>query len=194
MRHVTQAVVFCAGLLVLAPAAAHADTYFSPFVGVNTGSGEKLRGSLDTSKPTFGLNLGGGLGTGVFATEIDFGYGPGLFGSESNYGKNSVLDFMGNLILGVPLHTGTGAVIEPYAQGGLGLIRTQIDGGALFHQKSHTNNTGFNVGGGLVGLFRDNLGIRADVRYFRTASGNIIDNFDLGNIHYWRATIGVVFW
>ena len=57
------------------------------------------------------------------------------------------------------------------------------------------------VGGGLNGYFNEHVGLRGDVRYFRSlqgdddADGIIIDPrlFDLGEFDFWRATVGVSF-
>lgn len=45
-----------------------------------------------------------------------------------------------------------------------------------------------------MGYFATHIGIRGDVRYFRTLQDNSNDSldFDLGGFHFWRASIGVV--
>ena len=50
-----------------------------------------------------------------------------------------------------------------------------------------------NPGNGLNGFFTDNIGIRGDVRYFRTLSETEADDaFDLAlsDFDFWRATVG----
>ena len=41
-----------------------------------------------------------------------------------------------------------------------------------------TNDWGWNLGLGAMGFFNDHFGVRGDVRYLRTFSGNFIDGFD----------------
>ena len=55
---------------------------------------------------------------------------------------------------------------------------------------------GFNVGGGLMGNFSDNIGWRGDLRYFRALADDEEDNeFDIaiGDFDFWRGTFGVTF-
>jgi hypothetical protein len=52
------------------------------------------------------------------------------------------------------------------------------------------------LGGGVTGFFTDNVGIRGDLRYFRSLQDNEPDgNLDLGlsGFHFWRGTVGVTF-
>ena len=69
--------------------------------------------------------------------------------------------------------------------------------GDLFDSVSR-NDFALNVGGGLTGYFNDHVGLRGDLRYFRSLQGNsnggiIIDprNFNLGNFDFWRGTVGL---
>ena len=62
------------------------------------------------------------------------------------------------------------------------------------------NDFALNVGGGLQGNFNEHVGLRGDIRYFRSLQGNgddgiIIDprEFDLGDFDFWRGTVGVSF-
>src|SRR5437899_3979061 len=82
--------------LVCAPTQARADGYVSPFIGVN------FNNNSGNGRANFGVNAGG-MGAGVIGGEIDLGYAPSFFGNQGLYGSNYVLDFMGNLIVGVPI-------------------------------------------------------------------------------------------
>jgi hypothetical protein len=46
---------------------------------------------------TFGVSAGG-MGAGVIGGEVDFGYNPSFFGTQNDFGNNSVLNVMRNLI------------------------------------------------------------------------------------------------
>jgi opacity protein-like surface antigen len=178
--------------LVLAPMQARADGFVSPWIGTSFGSGS----SIDNGRTTFGVNAGA-MGAGVIGGEVDFGYNPSFFGTKNDFGNNTVLDLMGNVIIGVPIGGTHGAGVRPYVTGGLGLLRTQIDGGTLFNVSSSNNMFGWNLGGGVMGYFAQHVGIRGDIRYLRGFEdlNTGITAIDLNNnqLKLWRASIGVVF-
>jgi hypothetical protein len=65
----------------------------------------------------------------------------------------------------------------------------------LFNDLS-TNDLGVNIGAGIGAQMTDNVGIRGDVRYFRSVQDNQPDNdFDLslGSFDFWRGTVGLTF-
>ena len=104
---------------------------------------------------------------------------------------------MVNAIVGIPIGGQTGPGIRPYVAGGVGLVRSSISPTnlSLFNDLS-TSDFGINLGGGLTGFFSDNVGIRGDIRYFRSLQDNEPEGFlDLGlsSFHWWRGTVGVTF-
>src|SRR6185437_8063623 len=173
----------CAVALAATPRNASADWTLTPFVGWNFG------GSADVNNPAAGTNFNNsfehkidygvsiaGMGNGIFGGEFDFGYSPNFFETSAavngfQFANNSnVTTLTGNLIVGAPVG-GHGASIRPYAVGGVGLIRTKVqDIGGIFDVASK-NDFGFDVGGGVMGFFSQNVGIRGDVRYFRSFNG-----------------------
>jgi opacity protein-like surface antigen len=184
--------------VVCAPALAHAEGYVSPWVAANAGT---RFGDFDNGRAGFGVNAGG-MGNGIIGGELDFGFSPSFFGNKSDFGSNSVIDFMGNVIVGVPLGGTRGAGVRPFLTGGLGLIRTQIDGGGLTGTltdiSSSNNMFGWNLGAGVMGYFNDHVGLRGDVKYLRGFEDmrtgiDIIDFNAPGQFHFWRASAGVVF-
>jgi opacity protein-like surface antigen len=188
------------------PAKASADWLFTPFVGLNWGSSVTFNdefGDFDDEfekRGTFGASLAW-MGGGIAGFEIDFGYTPNFFesteGSEDfDYGENNLTTLMANLTLGAPIGGQSGGGIRPYASGGVGIIRSNIgDAEDLFDVDS--TNWGFNVGAGVAGFFTDNIGLRGDVRYFRSFSDteDSDDDFDvtLGDLKFWRGSVGVTF-
>ena len=189
----------------LTPAKASADWLFTPFVGLNWGSAVTFKDALGDfddeleKRTTFGATLAW-MGAGVIGFELDFGYTPNFFEStegdaDFDYGDNNLTTLMANVVLGVPIGGQSGLGIRPYASGGVGLIRSSIgDVEDLFDVSS--NDWGFNVGAGVMGFFTDNVGIRGDVRYFRSLRDNEPDDeFDvaLGALHFWRGSVGVTF-
>ncbi len=55
-----------------------------------------------------------------------------------------------------------------------------------------------NAGAGLMGFFTDHVGLRGDIRYFRSFEDTDPDtdvDFDLagGDFDFWRGTVGLAF-
>jgi hypothetical protein len=188
MRRVIKIFLLCTTIaLVCAPTPARADGWFSPFIGTNFGN------NSGDGRANFGFNAGG-MGAGIIGAELDFGYAPSFFGNAGTFGSNYVMDVMGNLIVGVPVGGTHGKGVRPYATIGAGLMRSQITGGVGNSIVEVANNeVGLNAGAGVMGFLSQHVGLRGDVRYFRTLSGNsTIDNIDFGAFHFWRASFGVV--
>jgi opacity protein-like surface antigen len=189
-------------LVAAAPAPASADWTFSPFIG-STFAGELNDVDLDESTQNK-LSWGGSLmwmGEGIAGFEVDFGYTPEFFFSDNDnevdfIGDGNVTTFMVNAVIGIPIGGDSGAGIRPYATGGLGLIRQSVDE-VIDVFDADNNSLGFNVGGGLMGMFTDNVGIRGDIRWFRqfrNESDGLDDlDFDLSGLSFWRGTVGVTF-
>lgn len=188
-----------------APAKASADWLFTPFVGMNFGGAVTFNDALGDfddefeKRGTFGASLAW-MGAGIVGFEVDFGYTPNFFEStegdfDFDYGDNNVTTLMANVVVGAPVGGQTGMGIRPYASGGVGIIRSKIgDAEDLFDVTS--NDWGYNVGGGVAGFFSDNVGLRGDIRYFRSLQDNEPDDeFDvaLGDFKFWRGSVGVTF-
>ena len=183
-------IIASAAAVVLAPMQARADGFFIPWVGSAFGS------NINNGQAAIGVSAGG-MGAGIIGGEMDFGWSPSFFGTKSDFGNNTVMNLMGNVIIGVPIGGTHGAGVRPYVVGGIGLVRTQIDGGTIAKVSSSNNMFGWDAGGGVMGYFSDHVGLRGDVRYLRATSdlNSGVSSLDLsGNqLHYWRATVGVVF-
>lgn len=180
MRRVLKSVLFLAAVaLVWAPVQARADGYVSPWGGVNFGS------DINNGRAAVGVNAGY-MGAGILGGEIAFGYSPRFFGSKSDFGNNSVIDLMANIVLGAPIGGTHGAGLRPYVSGGVGLIRTQVDhgNGIDLSPIGSNNDFGWNAGVGVTGYMAQHFGLRGDVRYFKDT-----DTFDF---HYWRVSAGIV--
>ena len=176
-----KAAVVVATIMGLAPAPAFADGFFSPWAGINFAN-EPADG-----RGSFGLT-GGSMAGGVIGGEIDFGYSPSFFGEENVFGNNNVVTFMGNLIVGLPLGGTQGPSVRPYVTAGGGLIRSKID---VLSTDISSNDFGINAGGGVMLFFGDRLGVRGDLRYFRTGWGDF-EFFDFESVDFWRASVGLV--
>ena len=117
-----------------------------------------------------------------------------------------------------PLSQGVSATVtknwQPFVSGGLGAITLRSDDltgniGNDFNQNFASDDTqlGGNIGFGIMG-FAQNVGVRADVRYFHAFGDNALENalninsstFDdsspisiLPGLNFWRANIGLAF-
>jgi opacity protein-like surface antigen len=189
-RVIKSLLIASATAVVLAPVPARADGFFIPWVGSAFGS------SIQNGQAAIGVS-GGAMGAGIIGGEADFGWSPSFFGTKTDFGNNTVMNLMGNVILGIPVGGQHGAGVRPYVVGGLGLVRTQIDGGTVAHVSSSDNMFGWDAGGGVMGYFSDHVGLRGDVRYLRATSDlkTGVTTLDLGGnqLHFWRASVGVVF-
>lgn len=187
--------------LMLAPANASAQSwFFSPFIGGNFGGSADFGDFPDADdeverRMDFGATLG--WNPSVVGFEIDLGYSPNFFQDTAGdrnfeFGDSNVTTLMGNVLLSAKPGTG----FRPYLSTGLGLIRANVSSGSNLFNDLSTNDLGFNIGGGANAQFNDNIGIRGDVRYFRSLQDNEPDNeFDLslGSFDFWRGTVGLTF-
>jgi hypothetical protein len=191
MRKALKAFVLAAAIgLIVAPAPARAEGYVTPWVGANWGS------DLTNGRAAFGVTAGG-MGGGIFGGEVNFGYSPSFFGTQNDFGHNTVIDLMGNVIIGVPIGGGHAGVVKPFVTAGVGLLRTQIDGGTVANVSSSNNMWGWNAGGGVMGYFNEHVGLRGDIRYLRgfedlATGNNVIDLNGNNQLHFWRISGGVV--
>src|SRR3954467_3039923 len=123
-RAIKTLILASAAAVVLAPMQARADGFVTPWVGSAFGS------SIQNGQATLGVSAGG-MGAGIIGGEADFGWSPSFFGTKSDFGSNTVMDLMGNLIMGTPRAGAAGGGVAPYVVGCLRLIRSQIDRGTL---------------------------------------------------------------
>jgi len=202
MRRVSGILGVAAALMIFAaPSTASAEGYVSPWIGVNFGTNPFVsladgRDLDDGARTSYGVTAGY-MGAGIIGGEFDFGYSPSFFGDKSDFGSNNVLTTMGNVIIGIPIGGTKGAGVRPYVTGGIGLIRTSY--GELLNFDAVSNHDfGYNLGAGIMGYFATHIGIRGEVRYFRTFADDVfgdfgnLPNLDLGSFHFWRASFGVV--
>ncbi len=192
MHRVLLAIVVAAMVLAL-PAAGSAQTYLVPEIGVDFGGSAgkcpSLLNDCQEKRANYGVAFGH-LAAGIFGFEGDIGYAPDFFGESSSFGTNAVLTAMGNLVVGIPA-----GPVRPFVTGGIGLIRTRLD--LLLTPSSENfsaNNFGYNFGGGVMIFLPAHLGIRGDIKYFRSASDVSIFGISLANsaISYTRVSVGLV--
>jgi opacity protein-like surface antigen len=184
MKYLIRIVTIAAGV-TLAPVAAHADGFITPFAGFNFG-GDSANCISATNCEEKRINWGVSLGTthGVFGFEEDIGYAPEFFGKTSG-GDNAVLTVMSNVMIVVPA-----GPIQPYVLAGLGLIRphAKLDSSALSVDQ---NTLGYDIGGGLNVFLLHGLGLRGDVRHLHTLQDVTLGVFQNQPLDFWRASAGL---
>jgi len=191
--------------LAAMPARASAQWFVTPFIGGNFGGSARFGtfdGDFDDEferRVNFGATVGW-LGHGIIGFEADVGFAPNFFqdtrgDADFGFGDSNVTTLMANVLVSGPIGGTTGPGIHPYGSGGVGLIRSAINAGDFFDDLA-TNDFGFNVGGGANVYFNDNIGIRGDIRYFRSLQDNEPDDdvdLALSDFSFWRASVGVTF-
>jgi opacity protein-like surface antigen len=180
-----------------APASASADWLFTPFVGVTFGGSAEVGGAGDSFSDkfdrtgTYGASLEW-MGAGAFGFGLDLGYSPNFFrdSDTGEFGDGNVTTLMANVIVGAPM-----GAVRPYASGGVGLMKQKVGDVGQFFDAIESTDFGFNAGAGVMAFFTDNIGIRGDVRFFRSMRDTDPDGIDLelGAFKFWRGSIGVTF-
>src|SRR5262249_35556574 len=138
-------------------------------IGTVFGGSARVAGLGQSFGSDFGnqFNWGASLaGGGIGSFELDFSVSPNFY-RNSNAGFNFIGD--GNVTtLTANLMIGAKGPVRPYIVGGGGLIKSSVDNVGQFLTKVDSSDFGFDLGGGLILLFGHTVGIRGDLRYFRS--------------------------
>ena len=179
---------------VVTPAAARADGMIVPFFGVNFGgnSGRGIANAIDAKRFDWGVSFAY-MGAGVLGLEADIARSPDFYG-RTDIGGSSVLTATGNLLVGIPIGGQKGVGFRPYALAGLGVIRSKVDG---FSDVLSLDNSeaAFDFGGGAMFFFGTHVGVRGDVRYFRTFKDVAFDIIHVdtpGKLDFARGSAGLI--
>jgi opacity protein-like surface antigen len=178
----TTGIVVVAALMCASPA--FADRAITPYIGYNYGGDSSncvsLRDCQD-KHANLGVSFGPADGSGF---EEDIAYAKNFFG-EAPGTDNSVLTVMSNLLIGIPL-----GPIHPFAVGGVGLIRPHASLNVTDLVTSK-NAFGWDLGGGLTISLGTHLGVRGDIRHFRTFEDLTLFVFTGGKLSFTRASVGL---
>ena len=176
-------------LLTASPAAAQG--FISPFLGFDYGGDSGCPTASGCENKHSNLGVAGGTLGAIAGAEVEFAYARDFFGDTPGV-DTSVLTLMTNVIVGPRI-----GVIRPFVLGGVGLIKShvELDAGSLLDS---SNNFGWNIGGGLMLMFGEHVGVRGDIRRFKSFQDiGILDFIGLGlsdeKLTYNRASAGVVF-
>lgn len=150
------------GLLGGVAQPASAQVFLSPIVGYNFGGDSGCPSATNCKDKNLNLGIAFGNYGDLFGLEEELAYAKDFFGEVPSQ-ESSVVTLMTNLLLSPNVGT-----IKPYALIGVGLIKTNVEFGALSSLTSNDLNTiAWNLGGGVTAQFTDRLGIRGDVRFFK---------------------------
>jgi opacity protein-like surface antigen len=175
------------GVCVIAPTPAAAQGFISPFIGFDYGGDSGCPTATGCEDKHSNLGVAGGKLGAIAGAEVEFAYARNFFGDTPGV-DTSVLTLMTNVIVGPRI-----GVIRPFVLGGVGLIksRVELDAGSLLDS---SNQFGWNIGGGVMLMFGDHVGVRGDIRRFKSFQDISILGFDLSEekLTYNRASAGLV--
>lgn len=172
-------------LTVVLPPAEAAESFFgvTPFGALTFGrDAPRTRGDFGLAASFFSDRLVG--------LELEVGHSPGYYGTSGEVGENSRTTLMANVMVSGPLRG-----LRPYASGGVGLVRSRVEGPGGLFGVSRTDG-GMNLGAGVLGFPRRRLGVRAELRYFRNLAppedrGRSF-GLEFGSTDFWRVAAGVL--
>jgi len=191
-------VALCGVLIAVRPPGAYAEWHLTPFIASSFGGDTNFNLTQVRRHWSFGgtVRL---VGAGPLGLESIFVYVPGPFesiGPENSITKSHTFALMGNVVLTTP-RSWSEYGLRPFVSGGLGWLRATHND---IEFPVRANLAGYNVGGGAVGFLTDKVGVRFDLRFYRTVPpgekpGEQTLTGDGGRVrlHYWTGSVGVVF-
>jgi hypothetical protein len=177
-RLIISAIAAAAMIAVTAPNA-DGQSSFNPFqIGASAGVGLPTGDLSDIANTGYNVTVIGGYRplNSPIAVRVDAAYNQ--FGLKNTNGNVNIPAFTGNLVYELP-----GASFSPYAIGGAGLYRTNVDvsGGG----SAGENHFGFNVGGGIKLPLTTSFETFVEARWNRVSVNN-------GSFSFVPVTIGIL--
>ena len=168
---------------------ARAQGFVSPFIGYDFGgdSGCQQATGCEDKQLNMGVSVGA-LGKAV-GFEEEFGYARDFFGKLPTQ-SSSVLTLMSNLMIAPAI-----GPVHPYVTGGVGLMKTHVDFTSSSILNTNNNGAAWDFGAGVMGFFGSHVGVRGDVRQFRSFKDFDVLGVTIQNakLRYNRASAGLVF-
>lgn len=182
-RLAARSLAFCLLIMVFGPRSVWADAFVTPFVGFSFGA-QATGCNPATCEQRTNLGISAGTSHGIFGFEEDVSYIKEFFGKQPGV-QNAVLTVASNMLFKIPAGT-----MEPYAIVGLAFIRPHatLDVAGMEMQR---NSLGFDVGGGFTLRLQQHLGVRSDLRLFRTFKDMNLGVFSSEQLEYWRGSVGL---
>jgi hypothetical protein len=181
----------------------HADILAIPFVGGTF--------KAQTALPVLGLPIdpsalsrtmvlgiaGMWLSPGVLGVEGELAHAPGFFEGHPLLVGSNITTVTGSLVLAAPLSL-TRESLRPYLVGGLGLLHVGASD-LIRLAEVDRDLLGLSLGGGVIGMLSDQLGLRFDIRQTRSVRDDEVTTAAFPSpqasvrvrLSHWRATAGV---
>jgi opacity protein-like surface antigen len=177
----------CLTLMTAAPA--RAQGFISPLIGFDFGGDSHCAAVSNCEDKNLNVGVSLGVMGNVFGFEEELAFAKDFFGEAAGLDSN-VLTLMSNAMLVPNL-----GPFRPYALAGVGLIKSHIELTPSDVLTSDNNHFGWDIGGGLMILFGDHVGVRGDIRYFHSFQDLEVLGISLGSdkLDYGRAAAAVVF-
>lgn len=182
-------------LVLVAPA--RAEFFVIPFAGIKFGGSTSIV-DLELAAGTKKFVLGAAalkLGSGFLGFEAEFGNIAGFFENDSAplplvKSGSYVIDLTGSLVFTLPPGA-TNFGLRPYAVVGGGLIHA---GAEDYFETLKVRRTVpvINFGGGALGMFTNNVGVRFDIRHLRSLTQDAATGGVGRRISYSRFTTGLL--
>jgi opacity protein-like surface antigen len=197
---IMRCVLLVATASTLAPRVAAAEWLVTPFIGWQLGgagsvsAGAARDNGFITFDPaaTYGVSVERAVSES-FAVEFDLAQSPHAFGnSTSEIVSPFTADSKVTTIAGNVMVTAHDRSLHSYAVAGLAMLRTTLQG-IRQTSASTKNDLGMDVGAGLTAFVARHVGIRGDVRYFRSfrSADAEFDGLALAALRFWRVSGGV---
>lgn len=175
--------------MLLAPSIAHAQVHVDPFLGW------ARNGDLSAWHPGGGVAVDW-LSEGGLTVGADFGYESGFFdppqGALDLIESSNLFTVTGLVGYAAPWRR-EGPSVRPFVSGGVGVMRQHARDRAGFIDVSRTDPA-WSLGGGTRVRLKRYLGVRGEVRYFRSLRAPYESpsdlTADLGRLGFWRISAG----
>ncbi len=195
----TRALLIAFVLLAAFPGTARADFFIVPFAGMKFGGSTSIV-DLELAAGKKKLVLGVAalkIDDRIINFEVEFGNIAGFFSNEE-IGRDTPLvkpgnyanDLTGSIVLALPPRL-TGGGLRPYGVIGGGLIHAEAEDFLDLFQVRRTVPA-ITLGGGAIGMFTNNVGIRFDIRHLRSLTVDPPTGSVGRHIAYSRFTLGLL--
>lgn len=174
--------------IAAAPREAAAQGFISPFIGFDFGGDSGCPTASDCEDKNSNVGVAFGSMGALFGGEFEIGYARDFFGEIPGVSSN-VLTVMANFMVGPRI-----GAIRPYVLGGVGLFKTHVELTTNDLLETDNNSFGYDLGGGIIVMFGEHVGVRGDLRRFSTFQERSILGFDISNerLSFQRAAAALV--
>jgi len=183
-------------MCVLAAAPAAAQGYVNPYIGWDFGGDSGCHLITVCEEKNAGWGISAGAMSTWAAAEFEFSYSPNFFGEVPD-ASATLMTVMGNALFGPRI-----GPVRPFLIVGLGLMKTHAEFTVESAIDTTNNDFGWNLGGGLMIMFGEHVGIRGDLRRIQTFGElpelpdlpglpELPDFFGSEELGFYRGTVGL---